>query len=139
MPVIRPEQQHAQRRRQLTATDSRADTDDVVATVELWLDENGPAVHLAEISECFLEGGKGLLLIALHVADDVTVAYRVISQLAPQSQLHDICVEPESPLPINPRVQIKRQADPIAQGVSNRRIDRILDPRMQKKHAVVDV
>src|SRR3569833_2742986 len=139
MPVIRPEQQYAQRCRKLAAPDARANADEVVAPVELRLDQNRPPVHLAEIGKGLLEGWKGLLLIALHIADDITIADRVVSQLAPQSQLYDICVEPESPLPINPRVQIKRQGDPIAQGVSNRRIDRVLDPGMKQEYTVIDV
>src|ERR1700730_14166611 len=111
MPVIRPEHERSQRGRQPATPDTRANTDDVVAAVELRLHENGPAVDLAQVGQGLLEWWKSLLLVALHVADDITIAHGVIRQLAPQSQLHDVRVEPEPSLPLDSCIQIKRQGD----------------------------
>src|SRR5580704_18925420 len=99
MPVIRPEHEGSQGCGQLATAHARANADDIVAAVELRLHENGPAIDLAKVGQRLLECWERLLLVALHVADDITVAHGVIRQLAPQSQLHDVRVEPESSLP----------------------------------------
>src|SRR5581483_1932545 len=101
MPVIRPKHERPQRCGQLATAHAGADADYVVPSIELRLDENGPAVHLSQIGESLLQCWKGLLLVAAHVAHDVAVADRVISQLPSQCELDDVRVEPEPPLPID--------------------------------------
>jgi len=63
----------------------------------------------------------------------------VIGELAAQSQLHDIRVEPESPLAIDAGIEIKRQCDPVTQGVPDAGVYRILHARVQEEYAAVDV
>src|SRR5438309_10189902 len=73
MPVIGPEQQRAQRGRQPSAANARAHADDVVAAIELRLDQYGPPVHLAEIGQSLLQRRESLLLPAAHVADHIEI------------------------------------------------------------------
>src|SRR5437763_1455473 len=119
MPVIGPEQQRAQRGRQPSAAHARAHADDVVAAIELRLDQYGPPVHLAEIGQSLLQRRESLLLPAAHVADHIAVAHCVIGEVAAQSQLHDIRVEPESPLASDAGMELKRQYYTGTKGVTD--------------------
>ena len=71
---------------------------------------------------------------AAHVAHEIAIAYGVVLQLAPQGQIHDVGIEPEAPLALDARIQVKRECHPIVQGVSDGRIDRIFDAGVQQKY-----
>ncbi len=103
------------------------------------LDEYRPAIDLPEIGQSLLQRWEIQLLTAANVAHDVPIAYRVVRQLTPQSDIDDRRVEPELTLPLDARIQIKRQRDPIAQGIPDAGVHRVLHPRVQQEHPLVDI
>src|SRR6185312_11038394 len=93
MPIVGPEEQHAQRGRQISAAHTRAHAHEVTTPVELRLDDYRPAIHFAEIGQSLLQRRKTLSVAAAHVAHHVSIAYRVIGKLAPQSEIDNRSVE----------------------------------------------
>src|SRR5579863_1001353 len=139
MPVVGPEEQGAQRGRQPSPPHPRSHADEIVAAVELRLDEDRPAIDLAQIIERLLECWKALLLPVAHVPHHVAVADSVIRELAPQGEVHDVRVEPQPPLAIDTRIEIESQRDAVTQGIPNVRVDGIFDPRVEQEDAMIDV
>ena len=105
----------------------------------LRLHQDRPGIHLAQVVQRLVQGGEALLIAALRVAHHVTLAHGVVAELAPQGQLDDIQVEPETPLTVHARLELERERQAVPQRAADGRTHRVLDARMQQKHPLVEV
>src|SRR5207237_10673628 len=99
-----PEQDRAERRREVPPADGRAYADSVVAVVELGFHNDRPGLDLAEVGERLIQRREALLVAAARVAPPAALAHRAIAQLAAQRDGDDACAERSSPLAIESRI-----------------------------------
>src|SRR5438270_429423 len=114
----------------MPAAHAGAHADSVVAAIAPRLHQDRPGIHLAQVVQRLVQGGEALLIAALRVAHHVTLAHGVVAELAPQSQLDDIQVEPETPLTVHARLELERERQAVPQRAADGRTHRVLDARM---------
>src|SRR5207237_5355063 len=124
-PVVGPEQDRTERRREAPPADARAYADSVVAVVELGFHDDRPGLDLAEVGERLIERCEALLVAAARVAHHEALAHRVIAQLAAQRDGDDACAEPESPLAIDSRIEVEGERLPVAERAADGRAVRV--------------
>ena len=123
----------------MAAAHTGAHTHSITSAVDLRLDQNRPAIDPAETLDSLLERREAFLVVGARIAHEESIGDGMKGKLAPQREIDDSRVEPEAALPIDARVEIKRKSDAVAQGILDSWINRILNPRVQQEHALVDV
>src|SRR5688572_4281172 len=130
MPIIRPEQDGAQRCGETPAAHTSPDAHAVTASVELRFHKYRPGLDRTELKQSLFECGVAILIPTSCVSHDVTLADRVIRKLTTQREGHDSSVEPEPPLALDVRIDLEDESDAVAQRVPDRGIHRVLDTRV---------
>src|SRR5579862_122514 len=118
-PVVSPEEDSAERCGKVSAAHARTHADVVAAAIELRLDQDRPGIDPAQMSQCLIECGEGLLVTTARIADDVAITDRVVCQLAPQRQVDDVGVEPEAAIAVDAYLKVEGERDAVLQRVAD--------------------
>src|SRR5690606_34038684 len=113
-PIVGPEQDEAQRVRHRAHVDSCADTDLVPSGLYERLIQDGQAADDAQAVERHIERRVRGLLAAVQVANEVSLAERVIDELVALLERRDGLIEPVVALPPYDDFQMQRERHAFA-------------------------